>query len=86
MSVSYLAVGWNRQKKIYDWLIFGFCTLYLTIFIVLTAIVNPDYTFETVLIRSTSTLATLLLHIILSICPLARLSVSATKWTIATTF
>lgn len=74
MSVGYAAVGWNRQKKIYDWLIFGFCTLYLLTFIIITAFVNPNYTFETVLIRSTSTLAVLLLHVILSIGPLARLN------------
>jgi len=74
MSVGYAAVGWNRQKKIYDWLIFGFCVLYLLTFIILTTVFNPDYTFETVLIRSTSTLAILLLHIILSIGPLARLN------------
>jgi nitrite reductase/ring-hydroxylating ferredoxin subunit/DMSO/TMAO reductase YedYZ heme-binding membrane subunit len=74
MGVSYAAVGWNRQKKIYDWLIGGFCVAYLLIFLTVTAVVNPDYTFETVLIRSTSTLATLLLHIILSIGPLARLN------------
>jgi sulfoxide reductase heme-binding subunit YedZ len=74
MSVGYAAVGWNRQKKIYDWLIVGFCVLYLLTFVALTAIFNPDYTFETVLIRSTSTLAVFLLHIILSIGPLARLN------------
>lgn len=74
MSVGYAAVGWNRQKKIYDWFIAGFCALYLITFIVVTAFVNPNYTFETVLIRSTSTLAVLLLHIILSIGPLARLN------------
>lgn len=74
MSVSYQAVGWNRQKKHYDWLIFGFCVLYLSTFVVLTAIFNPDYTFETVLIRSTSTLALLLLHVILSIGPLTRIN------------
>ena len=74
MSASYTAVGWNRQKKHYDWLIFGFCVLYLTVFILLTAIYNPQYTFETVLIRSTSTLAVLLLHVILSIGPLARIN------------
>jgi len=73
MSASYTAVGWNRQKKYYDWLIFGFCVLYLLVFIILTAISNPQYTFETVLIRSTSTLAFLLLHIILSIGPLCRI-------------
>src|SRR4051794_28590405 len=74
MGASYLAVGWNTQKKIYDWLIFAFCVVYLTTFIVLTAIFNPDYTFETVLIRSTSTLALILLHVILSIGPLARIN------------
>jgi methionine sulfoxide reductase heme-binding subunit len=74
MSAGYTAVGWNRQKKLYDWLIFGFCVLYLAIFILVTAFANPGYTFETVLIRSTSTLALLLLHIILSIGPLARLN------------
>jgi methionine sulfoxide reductase heme-binding subunit len=74
MGVTYLAVSWNRQKKIYDWVLFGFCVLYLTVFVVVTAFLNPDYTFETVLIRSTSTLAFLLLHIILSIGPLTRLN------------
>ncbi|QEC68944.1 Rieske 2Fe-2S domain-containing protein [Panacibacter ginsenosidivorans] len=74
MGASYSAVGWNRQKKIYDWIIFSFCVVYLATFIVLTAIFNPDYTFETVLIRSTSTLAVLILHVILSIGPLTRLN------------
>ncbi len=74
MSAGYTTIGWNRQKKLYDWFLFGFCALYLMTFIVITAISNPDYTFETVLIRSTSTLAILLLHIILSIGPLARLN------------
>ncbi len=74
MSASYAAVGWNRQKKKYDWLIFVFCVLYLAVFIGLTAMVNPQYTFETLLIRSAGTLAILLLHIILAIGPLARLN------------
>ncbi len=74
MSASYTAVGWNRQKKIYDWIIFGCSTLYLFSFVVLTAVVNPDYTFETVLIRSTATLALLILHIILCIGPLTRIN------------
>jgi nitrite reductase/ring-hydroxylating ferredoxin subunit/DMSO/TMAO reductase YedYZ heme-binding membrane subunit len=74
MSAGYTAVGWNRQKKLYDWFIFGFCVLYLTTFVIVTAFVNPDYTFETVLIRSASTLAVLLLHVILSIGPLARVN------------
>jgi len=74
MSASYTAVGWNRQKKYYDWLIFGFCVLYLSLFVWLTAIYNPQYTFETMLIRATATLAVLLLHVILATGPLARLN------------
>lgn len=74
MSAGYTAVGWNRQKKKYDGYLFGFCILYLIVFIAVTITVNPDYTFETVLIRSTSTLAVLLLHIILSIGPLTRIN------------
>ena len=74
MSASYQAVGWNRQKKIYDWIILGFCIVYLGIFISLNLAFNPQVTFETLLIRSTSTLAVLLLHIILSIGPLTRIN------------
>ncbi len=74
MSASYQAVGWNRQKKIYDWLLFGFCVTYLTIFISLNLVFNPQVTFETLLIRSTSTLAVLLLHVILAIGPLTRIN------------
>ena len=74
MGASYVAVGWNRQKKIYDCCIAGFCSLYLIMFIGITAVINPDYTFETALIRSTATLAVLMLHIILSIGPLARIN------------
>ncbi len=74
MSAGYTAVGWNRQKKWYDGLMGGFCLLYLLVFMSVTAIRNPDYTFETLLIRSTSTLAVLLLHVILSIGPLARIN------------
>ncbi len=75
MGVSYSAVGWNRQKRLYDGLIAGFCVLYLVVFISFTAIFNPEYTFETALIRSTSTLALLLLHVILAIGPLTRLNI-----------
>jgi nitrite reductase/ring-hydroxylating ferredoxin subunit/DMSO/TMAO reductase YedYZ heme-binding membrane subunit len=74
MSASYSAVGWNRQKKIYDGLIAGFCIGYLALFISLTLIFNEQATFETILIRSTSTLAVLLLHVILAIGPLCRLN------------
>jgi sulfoxide reductase heme-binding subunit YedZ len=74
MSTSYQAVGWNRQKKIYDWIIFSFCIFYIAVFAGLTLVFNPQVTFETLLIRSTSTLAVLLLTLILSIGPLCRIN------------
>src|SRR5258706_13131618 len=74
MSASYAAVGWNRQKKIYDWLIFGFCTGYLVLFISLNIFFHEQFTFETLLICSTSTLAVLLFHVILAIGPFCRLN------------
>ncbi len=74
MSASYTAVGWNRQKKIYDGLIFGFCSAYLALFIILTLLFNPQATTETLIIRGSSTLAILLLHVILAIGPLCRLN------------
>ena len=74
MSASYSAVGWNRQKKIYDWLIAAFCIAYLILFIGFTIAFNEQVTFETLLIRSTASLAILLLHVILAIGPLCRLN------------
>jgi sulfoxide reductase heme-binding subunit YedZ len=74
MGASYTAVGWNRQKKNYDWLIAVFCLGYLGIFISITLLFNEQATFETLLLRSTSTLAILLLHVILAIGPLCRIN------------
>ncbi|MEQ1677708.1 MAG: Rieske 2Fe-2S domain-containing protein [Chitinophagaceae bacterium] len=74
MSASYTAVGWNRQKRLYDRIIATFCASYLLLFVLVTLIFNEQVTFETLLIRSTSTLAVLLLHIILAIGPLCRLN------------
>jgi methionine sulfoxide reductase heme-binding subunit len=74
MSASYQAVLWNRQKKIYDWFIAMFVLLYLVLFISLTSFMNPEVTQETLIIRSTATLALLMLHVILMIGPLARIN------------
>jgi len=73
MSVSYQAVIWNRQKKIYDGLLLGGVLLYLGVFIGVSSALRPELTAETLIIRSTATAALLLLHVILSIGPLARL-------------
>ena len=73
MSLQYVAVSWNPAKKLYDLVLAGAVILYLAIFAGLTALLNPEVTIETLLIRGFGTAALLLLHFILSIGPLARL-------------
>ena len=73
MSHGYHAVGWNRQKRIYDTVILTAVALYLTSFVGLGFLVHPTVTVETLLIRALGSGAFVLLHVILSIGPLARL-------------
>ena len=73
MSVGYKAVGWNRQKRIYDLVLVAGLVVYLGLFIGLGAVLNPNATIETLLIRGFGTGAILLLHIVLCIGPLCRL-------------
>jgi nitrite reductase/ring-hydroxylating ferredoxin subunit/DMSO/TMAO reductase YedYZ heme-binding membrane subunit len=73
MSVSYRAVLWNRQKKIYDATLAGGVLLYLALFTAVGAVVHPNATAETLIIRALGTCAFLMLHVILSIGPLTRL-------------
>ena len=74
MSALYQSILWNRQKKIYDSVIAGFVLLYLGLYTIVSLLVDPQVTQETLIIRSTATLAILLLHIILAIGPLARIN------------
>jgi len=73
VSVQYRAVGWNRQKRIYDSVLAGGILSYLAIFVSLGALLYPTATAETLLIRGFGTLALVLLHVILCIGPLCRL-------------
>lgn len=73
MAVDYSPVLWNRQKRRYDLVLVGLVVLYLVLFATLQLVLFPDVTAETILIRGTSTLAFLLLHIVLMIGPLCRL-------------
>lgn len=73
MSLGYKAVGWNRQKKLYDRTLVAGVALYLVVFVASGAMLKPNVTIETLLIRAIGTAALLLLHIILSIGPLCRL-------------
>lgn len=74
MSEKYAAISWNRQKRIYDATIAFGIVLYLTLFIAAGAIIQPNATIETLLIRGLGTCAFVLLHIVLVIGPLCRLS------------
>ena len=73
MGLAYRAVGWNRQKRIYDFTLWGGVLLYLGMFIGVGSSLVPAPTAETLLIRGLGTGAFLLLHVILCIGPLARL-------------
>jgi nitrite reductase/ring-hydroxylating ferredoxin subunit/DMSO/TMAO reductase YedYZ heme-binding membrane subunit len=73
MSVQYQAIGWNRQKRIYDLIVASTVVLYLAVFIGVGALVHPNATAETLLIRAFGTAAFLLLNVVLSIGPLCRL-------------
>lgn len=74
MSEKYAAISWNRQKKIYDAVLWIGVVVYLLLFIVLGTVLQPYATIETLLIRGFGTCAILLLHIVLIIGPLCRLS------------
>jgi nitrite reductase/ring-hydroxylating ferredoxin subunit/DMSO/TMAO reductase YedYZ heme-binding membrane subunit len=74
MGVEYRAVQWNRQKKRYDAMLVGSVAIFLVTFGVLTKLLFPRVTDEIMLIRAFGTAAFLLLHLILCIGPLCRLS------------
>ncbi|HKX30285.1 MAG TPA: Rieske 2Fe-2S domain-containing protein [Blastocatellia bacterium] len=74
MSHSYRAISWNRQKRLYDVVMISGIIVYLTTFVGLGAAIHPNATVETLLIRGFGTCALLLLHIVLTIGPLCRLS------------
>jgi DMSO/TMAO reductase YedYZ heme-binding membrane subunit/nitrite reductase/ring-hydroxylating ferredoxin subunit len=73
MGHAYKAVGWNRQKKLYDFTLLGLVLIAASVFGTITALRYPGTTAETFIIRFTSVAAFLLLHVILAIGPLARL-------------
>ena len=74
MGLNYELVLWNKNKKLYDKFILLFVLLYLLLFWGITLVTNSDTSLETLTIRSSGTLAILMLQIILCIGPLARMS------------
>jgi len=73
MGHAYLAVGWNRQKRVYDTTLALGVGLCIALFMALTFAANPLVTAETLLIRAFAASAFVLLHVILSIGPLCRI-------------
>ncbi len=73
MAVNYQPVLWNRQKKIYDLTMVVLMLLYLAAFIGFNLLYHPEVNAPTLIIRSTGSLAIIMLHIILAIGPLSRL-------------
>jgi nitrite reductase/ring-hydroxylating ferredoxin subunit/DMSO/TMAO reductase YedYZ heme-binding membrane subunit len=75
VSVQYLAVKWNRNKRIYDCVLVAGIVLYLGLFLLVGKWTWPGshgISDEVLLIRALGTCAFLLLHIVLCIGPLAR--------------
>ncbi|NNE69549.1 MAG: Rieske 2Fe-2S domain-containing protein [Rhodothermales bacterium] len=77
MGHAFSAVGWNPQKRKYDLVAGGLVSAYLVLFIGIGFLLFPDATIETLLIRGLSSAAFLLLHVILAIGPLHRLTPAA---------
>ncbi len=73
MSLQYSAIGWNRQKKVYDVTLLSLLVLYLGTFVGVGVWRNPSATAETLVIRAFGTAAFLLLNVVLCIGPLTRL-------------
>ncbi|NEO38292.1 MAG: Rieske 2Fe-2S domain-containing protein [Moorea sp. SIOASIH] len=74
MSVAYKAVLWNRQKFIYDAILLSLVVLYIVLFINVTQWFDSNIDIRGVRIRAFGSAAFILLHVILSIGPLTRLS------------
>ncbi len=73
MGTTYTAIGWSRQKRLYDGVIVGAIGLYLAIFLGVSFGRNPSATVETALIRGFGSAAIFALHVVLAIGPLCRL-------------
>jgi len=74
MGLQYSAVQWNRQKRVYDFVLAGAVGAFLVLFAVCSKVLFPLVTDEIMLIRAFGAAAFVLLHVILSIGPLCRLN------------
>jgi sulfoxide reductase heme-binding subunit YedZ len=74
MGVEYTSVQWNRQKRLYDFVLAGGVGVFLVVFAVVTEKLYPFITEEILIMRAFGVAAFLLLHVILCIGPLCRLN------------
>lgn len=77
MSERYRAVQWNQHKRVFDFVVVGGIASYLIVFVGMTLATIPATQMPSdpvLAIRATGTLAVLMLHVVLLIGPLARLS------------
>jgi DMSO/TMAO reductase YedYZ heme-binding membrane subunit/nitrite reductase/ring-hydroxylating ferredoxin subunit len=73
MSHVYQAVGWNRQKRLYDTVLGVGVLFYVGLFVGIGSVLYPTATAETLIIRGVGSAAFFLLHVVLCIGPLCRL-------------
>jgi len=73
MSHGYVAVQWNPAKRRYDAVLAASVALYVALFAGTGALLLPNATAETLLIRALGSCAILMLHVALAIGPLCRL-------------
>ena len=74
MGLTYTAISWNKNKQRYDVALGSVIVLFLLLVGGLNAILFPPITFETIIMRSFGLAAFILLHVVLCIGPLARIS------------
>lgn len=72
MASSFKLIKWNPKKKRYDAILAVGIIIYVLVFWGMNAWLYPNITKETLAIRTTGTLAILMLHLILLIAPLSR--------------
>ena len=73
MSTTYRPISWNPYKKRYDAVLAAALTAFIAMFLAAEALLRPELTIETLLMRALGSAAFVLLHVILAIGPLARL-------------
>lgn len=74
MGLEYSAVQWNRQKRLYDFVLVGAVGVFLILFGILSKVLFPFVTDEIMLMKAFGAAAFILLHVILCIGPLCRLN------------